>query len=39
MRHIACQNEECGNAHAPYFDFEPELLENLHPSTTAAGDG
>lgn len=24
MRHIACQNDECGNKGAPYFDFEPE---------------
>jgi hypothetical protein len=26
MRHIACQNDDCVNAGAPFFDFEDDLV-------------
>jgi hypothetical protein len=31
MRHIACQNEECANKGAPYFDYEDELVVVVCP--------
>jgi uncharacterized Zn finger protein (UPF0148 family) len=31
MRHIACQNDECANSGAPYFDFEDDGVIVLCP--------